>query len=103
RFADVGPRREMDDRVDALFQQQLIDAMRLIEIADHEPLGRNGLAMAVDEIIVDPEVVDPFEEQANRVRADVAGPAGNQDLHKQSSSSSPLRTSAALPLACIAD
>src|SRR5262245_2291954 len=49
RFADIGERREVNDGVDAFFREHLIDAMRLVEIADDQPLRWHGLAMAVDE------------------------------------------------------
>ena len=62
------------------FHDELIDAMDLVEIADDEPLGRHRGAMAEDEVVVDPDIVAAFQEQANGVAADVAGAAGDEEF-----------------------
>jgi len=62
----------MHDRVDAAFEQHLIDAMRLVQIAYDQPIGRNGPAMAEREIVVDPDIVPAFQEKLDGVGTDVA-------------------------------
>ncbi len=79
----------MHDGVDALFDKYLVEAMRLVEIADDEPLGRHRAAMAQRETIVHPHVVATIEEQADGVAADITGAADDNNSHRHQGSVGP--------------
>ena len=53
---------EKVEGVDGFFHQQVVDAMCLIQIADDEPIGRHRSTMAVDEAVVDPDLVAAFQK-----------------------------------------
>ena len=75
----------MDDGFDAVQHQRMIQPLRFAQVGRDEPLGRHGGAMAHRQVVVDPNVVAAGQKEANRVTADVAGAAGDEDAHKECS------------------
>src|SRR5947208_896454 len=71
----------MHDGVDAALEQHLIEAMGFVEVGNDEAVGGHGGAMAVRQVVHDPDVMPARQKEAHGVAADVAGAAGNQDAH----------------------
>ena len=68
-------------RLDQVLLEKRIEAVNFAQVALDEPVGRDGGAVADFEAVVDPDVVPAAEEQADRVTADVAGSAGDENAH----------------------
>ena len=64
----------MDDGLDAVFHQDVVEPGQLAQVADDQPVGRHGLAMAQRQVVVDPDVVAAGQKQPDGVAADVAAP-----------------------------
>ena len=72
----------MDDRLDAVLDQDVIEPLDLGQVADDEPLGRHRLAMPQRQVVVDPDVMAARQEQLDGMTADVAGAAGDENSHE---------------------
>src|SRR5262245_6195460 len=66
-------------------EQGVIQNIGVAKVADDQPIGWNGGAMAVDETVIDPHIVSTRLQHANRVAADVARSAGDEDAHVRES------------------
>ena len=81
RFADEREGREVNDGLDPVRQQRMIEALLLRQVRDDEPIRRHRGAVALRQVVVDPNVVAALQKEPNRVTADVAGSAGDEDAH----------------------
>ena len=67
----------MDHGLDALLHQELIKAVRLIQIAHDQPLRRYRGAMAEAKVVVNPDLMAAVEEAFDGVGTNVTGAAGD--------------------------
>ena len=81
-FADEGVGGEVHDGVGAPFFQRILDVAPLLEVADDECCARiHGGAVAFGEVVKDGDGVPGIDEIFDADAADVAGSAGDQDVH----------------------
>ena len=71
----------VDDRLDPVHHQHVVQVVHIPEVADDESVRWHGLPVAVGQVVEDGDLVAAGDEQADRVAADVAGSAGNQNSH----------------------
>ncbi len=71
----------MDDGFDTIAQQRMIDARGFREVADQKAIFGNCLAMALGEIVVDPDFVSLSEKKANGMAANISRAARHQNSH----------------------
>ena len=71
---------------DAVLQEHLGQAIGLGDITDNQTLRRigDGRDITLDEVVVGDRIVSMTEQPAKAGAADVAGPAGEEDLHRMS-------------------
>ena len=70
----------MDDSVDALVPEKRCQPIRFTEIDDAKETFRNGLLMSSEHVVRDYHRVTYLLEKISRMRADVTGPAGDQNF-----------------------
>ena len=81
RFADQGEGGEVHHRVDPPRPQRFDEQRSVEQFALDQPAGRTGAAVALRQVVVDPDFVAGRDQQSGGMAADVAGPAGDQNSH----------------------
>ena len=81
RNADIGKRREVHHGLDPMLAQEIGDRRLIEQIGDDQRQLADGRAMTFGQIVDDPHVMTTGREQLGRMRADVAGRAGNEYTH----------------------
>ncbi len=82
RLAHVGQRGELHHAVDLLADQDVGQGVGLgqVDFVEARP-AVDGLPMSAEEVIDGHGAAAALDQQLYGVRADVSGPAGNQDVH----------------------
>ena len=75
----------MDDGRDAVVAAHLLDEWAVVDVAPHERRAEQGVGPAELEGVEDDDLTAGITEGADGVRADVAGPACDEDRHGQRS------------------
>ena len=85
RLADLGARRAVEDRVDPADQQEGHDRRRVADAADDQlGLRRDGQGVAGDQRVEHGDLVARLQQPFHGDAADVARPAGDEDVHQRS-------------------
>src|ERR1700674_5106701 len=71
----------MNTRLDPVDHQRMIQPLRLRQIANDQPLGRNRRAMAHRKVVIHTDIMPALEKKADGMAAYVAGAAGDEDAH----------------------
>ena len=83
RFAHERERGEVQDPVEPL-AQRLVDRVAIEQIRDHQTgARRDRVAVAALEVVEHDDVVSGAQQVLGDDRSDVAGPAGDEQLHRR--------------------
>ena len=72
----------MHHRVDPLLPQDGLDPGAVQQVALDQPARRDRGPVAEDQVVVDPDLVAAAGEQLRRVRPDISGTTGHQNVHE---------------------
>ena len=79
RFAHLDEGGKMHDGANGVTAQQRADQLRVGDVAADQFAVQHGFRLARGEVVQDDRVIALLSEVAHHMRADIAGPAGDQD------------------------